>query len=107
MNAILAALLALTTFGGATAIAGCTDLAGQGYACHDVRADPATGVDADVLVVLEPQVPPVALAQTAVEAPECTDLAGQGYVCHEVSADPATGVDADVLVVVEPQLPVA
>lgn len=110
MNAILSALLALATLGSTAAVAAdCTDLAGQGTLCQSVSADPASGVDVDVVLTLAPSVPPLppppALATASAADPTCQDLAGQGYVCHEVSADPASGVDADVLVVIAPNPP--
>jgi hypothetical protein len=67
----------------------CTDVAGQADVCQEVTADPASGVDADVLVDVHPT-PPVAAARAA---PTCQDLAGHGYVCAE--ADPASGVSVD------------
>lgn len=109
MNLIATALIAFATLGSTAAIvADCTDLAGQGTLCQDVSVDPASGIDADVVLTLTPTVPPLppppGLA-VASAAAECTDLAGQGFVCHEVSADPASGVDADVLVYIEPSVP--
>ena len=106
MNTILTAVLAFATLGSAAAVLDptCTDLAGQGTLCHEVVADPATGVDADVVLTVEPN-PPASLLALALE-PTCQDLAGQGHACADVVADPATGVDADVIVVVEPNPPV-
>ena len=92
MNTLLAGLLMIATLGGTAAVAAdCTDLAGQGTLCATV--DPNSG--ADVTLVLEPQIPPVA-ARAA--EPTCTDVAGQADVCHEVVADPASGVSVDVVI---------
>ena len=107
MNLLATALLALATLGSSAAIAAdCTDLAGQGTLCQDVSVDPASGVDADVVLTLAPSVPPLPPPPAAaLAAPTCQDLAGQGFVCHDVSADPASGVNADVVVYVEPSVP--
>ena len=95
MNTLIAGLLALATLGGTAAIAAdCTDVAGQADVCSDVSADPASGVNVDVLVDVHPT-PPV---PAGAAAPTCQDLAGHGYACAE--ADPASGVGVDVVVVV-------
>lgn len=111
MTPLATAMLAFATFGTAATAAvldpTCQDLAGQGFVCADVVADPASGVDVDVVAYLEPTVPPLPeppVAVAAAAAPTCQDLAGQGSVCADVVADPASGVDVDVVVYVEPEV---
>ena len=109
MNTLATALIALATFGTASAAVlapTCQDLAGQGFACVDAVVDPAGGnVDVDAVVVIEPT-PPGLLALDAALAPTCQDLAGQGFACVDAVVDPAGGnVDVDAVVVIQPQPP--
>lgn len=100
MTPLLTALIAFATFGTAATAATvldptCQDLAGQGFVCAEVVADPASGVDVDVVAYVEPGVAVPAL-DLALAAPTCQDLAGHGFVCAEATVDPATGADVDV-----------
>lgn len=64
MNLLATALIAFATLGTATAATTvfeptCQDLAGQGFACAEATVDPASGVDVDAVVYLEPTIPPL------------------------------------------------
>lgn len=112
MKTLIVGLLALATLGGAAAVQSgalpalaaaptCTDVAGQATLCHEVVADPATGV----LVTVDADVHPTPPVRAAAAAPTCTDVAGQATVCHEAAADPATGVIVYADVSVHPAPP--